>query len=106
LLKHLEFITVYWLSGWFQEKFEIWKGKINPEQPTPDAVQFTIHLLVPLIEEEPSLLSILTTADGLSFSVDWFAGEEYPLKAFPSENRRELLLMSEFQRETVFLHLT
>jgi hypothetical protein len=86
LLKHLEFITVYWLSGWFQEKFEIWKGKINPE--------------------EPSLLSILTTADGLSFSVDWFAGEEYPLKAFPSENRRELLLMSEFQRETVFLHLT
>jgi hypothetical protein len=106
LLENFTFITVYWLSGWFQEKFEIWKGKIDPEQPAPGAVQFTIHLLVPLLEEEPSGLTIFATADGLSFSVDWFEGEEYPLKVFPSENRRELLLMSEFQRETVFLHLT
>jgi hypothetical protein len=106
VLEGSEFITVYWLSGWFQEKYEIWKGKRDLEQPTPDAVHFTIHLLVPLIEEEPSHLSIFTTEDGLTFTVDWFAGEEFPLKVFPSENRRELLLMSEFQRESVFLHLT
>jgi hypothetical protein len=106
LIDHLEFITVYWLSGWFQEKYEIWKGKKDPEQPTADAVQFTLHLLVPLIEEEPSGLTIFAKEDGLTFTVDWFAGEEFPLKVFHSENRRELLLMSEFQRENVFLHLT
>jgi hypothetical protein len=106
LLDHFDFITVYWLSGWFQEKFEIWKGKKDPEQPTADAVQFSIHLLVPLLEEEPSRLSIFKKEDGLAFMVDWFAGEEFPLKVFASENRRELLLMSEFQRESVFLHLT
>ncbi len=106
MLQKFTFITVYWLSGWFQEKFEIWKGKIDPEQPTPDALHFTIHLLAPLIEEEPSRLSIFSKTDGLTFTVDWFAGEEFPLTVFSSENRRQWLLMSEFQRETIFLHLT
>lgn len=106
LLEQIDFITVYWLSGFSQEKFEIWKGKKDPEQPTPDAVQFTLHLLVPMLEEEPSLLTIFTQEDGLTFTVDWFAGEEFHLKVFSSENRRELLLMSEFQRESIFLHLT
>jgi hypothetical protein len=51
-------------------------------------------------------LTISATEQGLNFSIDWFPDEEFPLKAFVSENRRELLLMSEFQRENVFVHLT
>ena len=106
LLDQFDFITAYWLSGWFQERFEVWKGKKDPAQPTPDAVHFTIHLIMPLIEEEPSRLSIFSKEDGFTFTVDWFAGEEFPLKVFASQNPRQLLLMSEFQRETVFVHLT
>ncbi|MGQ9687729.1 MAG: hypothetical protein ACUVXF_02915 [Desulfobaccales bacterium] len=106
LLNQFDFITVYWLSGWLQEKFEVWKGKKDPEQPDPDAVRFTLYLLAPLLEEEPSRLTIFDTEDGFTFMVDWFEGEKFPLKVFASENPRQLLLMSEFQWETVFVHLS
>ena len=106
LFENWEFITVYWLSGFVQEKFEIWKGKKDREQPTPNSTSFTIYLLFPLIDSEESHLFIRQTASGLSFSIDWFPGEEFPLKTFASESRKELLLMSEFHLESVFLHLT
>uniref|UniRef100_A0A7C5AKQ9 Uncharacterized protein n=1 Tax=Desulfobacca acetoxidans TaxID=60893 RepID=A0A7C5AKQ9_9BACT len=106
MLEKSEFITVYWLSGWFQEKFEIWKGRKDQVQSDPESVGFTIHLLLPLTEEEPSHLRIFSRGRKLSFSVEWFPGEEFPLKAYFSENPREMLLMAEFQRESVFLHLT
>jgi hypothetical protein len=106
LLDDKDFITVYWLSGFAQEKFEIWKGKKDKDQPLANATQFTIYLLLPLIEEDEAHLIIFSTEQGLSFSIDWFPGEEFPLKSFISENRRQLLLMSEFQRESVFLHFT
>jgi hypothetical protein len=106
LLDGREFITVYWLSGLFQEKFEIWKGKKDPDQPTAGSTHFTLYLLFPLVEEEEAHLIISATEQGLHFSIDWFPDEEFPLKAFVSEDRPELLLMSEFQRESVFFHLT
>ena len=106
MLDGKEFITVYWLSGLFQEKFEIWKGKKDQHQPTAGFTHFTLYLLFPLVEEEEAHLIISATEQGLYFSIDWFPDEEFPLKPFVSEDHRELLLMSEFQRETVFLHLT
>lgn len=105
-LADTEFITVYWLSGWFQEKYEIWKGRKDRDQPDPFTVCYTIYLLVPLAEEEPSHLCIFSRENGLTFSVDWFPGEEFPLTPFFSPRRREVLLMGEFQRESVFVHLT
>lgn len=101
-----DFITVYWLSGFTQEKFEIWKGRKDREQPTADSVSFTIYLLFPLVDAEESHLLITKTPNGLSLSIDWFPDEEFPIKNFTSDNRQELLLMSEFHLETVFLHLT
>jgi hypothetical protein len=106
LLDGRDFITVYWLSGFSQEKFEIWKGKKDKDQPYANATLFTIYLLLPLIEEDEAHLIISSTEHGLSFSIDWFPGEEFPLKPFFSANHKELLLMSEFERESVFLHLT
>ena len=106
MLAGKEFITVYWLSGLFQEKFEIWKGKKDQNQPNPDSTQFTLYLLFPLVEEDEAHLTIFATEQGWHFSIDWFPGEEFPLKTFTSEKYRELLFMGEFQRENVFLHLT
>lgn len=105
-MESMDFITLYWLSGLVQEKFEIWKGKKDRNQPDPVSIHYTLFLLSPLIEEEEAHLTIFSTEQGLHFSIDWFPGEEFPLKAFTAENQRELLLMSEFQRESVFLHLT
>jgi hypothetical protein len=101
-----DFITVYWLSGFAQEKFEVWKGRKDKDQAQADSTSFTIFLLMPLVEEDEAHLVISSTEHGLSFSIDWFPGEEFPLKPFLSANHKELLLMSEFQRESVFLHLT
>jgi hypothetical protein len=106
VLEGKEFVTVYWLSGLFQEKFEIWKGKKDHLQPRPGSTRFTLYLLFPLVEEDEAHLTISTAEQGLHFSIDWFPDEEFPLKAFFSEDRRELLLMGEFQRENVFVHLT
>jgi hypothetical protein len=106
LLAGKDFITVYWLSGFAQEKFEIWKGRKDRHQPEANATRFTLYLLMPLVEEDEAHLVISSTKHGLSFSIDWFPGEEFPLKSFLSPDRKELLLMSEFQRESVFLHLT
>jgi len=106
LLKSRDFITVYWLSGFAQEKFEIWKGRKDKDQTDPDSTSFTIFLLMPLVEEDEAHLVISSSEQGFSFSIDWFPGEEFPLKPFFTADHRELLLMGEFQRESVFLHLT
>lgn len=107
MLDDWKFITVYWLSGFVEEKFEIWKGKKDPEQSRADSVSFTVYLLFPLIESEESHLTLTQTTDGLSFYIDWFPDEEFPLKTFSLEStKKELLLMCEFHLETVFLHLT
>jgi hypothetical protein len=101
-----DFITVYWLSGFAQAKFEIWKGKKDREQPQSASTSYTLYLLFPLEEEDEARLEIFATEEGWHFSIDWFPGEEFPLKPFHSENRKELIFMSEFQRESVFFHLT
>lgn len=106
MLDGRDFITVYWLSGFSQEKFEIWKGKKDKHQPDPNSTRFTLYLLMPLIEEDEAHLDISSNGEDLSFSIDWFPGEEFPLKPFFSKNQKELLFMSEFYRESVFLHLT
>lgn len=106
MLAGKEFITVYWLSGLIQEKFEVWKGRKDPDQPDPGAIHFTLYLLLPLVEEDEAHLTVVAGEPGWHFTIDWFPGEEFPLKPFISENQRELLLMGEFQRENVFIHLT
>ena len=106
MLADKEFITVYWLSGLFQEKFEIWKGQKDRDQPLAGSVQFTLYLLFPMANEDEAHLTVSATEQGLHFSIDWFPDEEFPLRPFVSDHQRELLCMSEFQRETVFMHLT
>ncbi len=106
MLTNSEFITVYWLSGFAQDKFEIWKGRKDKEQPRAGVTAFTIYLLFPPVDEDEAHLEISAAEEGWQFSIDWFPGEEFPLKPFHSENRKELLFMSEFQRESVFFHLT
>jgi len=101
-----EFITVYWLSGFVQEKFEIWKGRKDREQPADGSVSFTVFLLMPLVDSDESHLTIRENGDHLTLAIDWFPDEEFPLKVFASGTSGELLFMGEFLRETIFLHLT
>ncbi len=102
----LDFLTLYWLSGWFGESFEIWKGKKNQSTSTANEVVFPVTLVWPLKEEpEESLVTIKRRDSKLVFTVDWFPGEEFQLDTYRSDRQNQLLLMCNFERETVFLHL-
>jgi hypothetical protein len=103
---NLDFLTLYWLSGWFGESYEIWKGKKNRDASTEHEVVFPITLVWPLTEEpEQGLVIIRRQGSELVFTVDWFPGEEFPLDVYRSVSKSQVLLMSVFERETVFLHL-
>jgi hypothetical protein len=102
----LDFLTLYWLSGWFGEGYEIWKGKKNQGASTAHEATFTITLVWPLKEEpDESLVTIKKRDSGLVFTIDWFPGEEFPLDVYRADAKHQLLLMCNFERETVFLHL-
>ena len=102
----LDFLTLYWLSGWFGESYEIWKGKKNQSASTADTAVFPVTLVWPLKEEPDDSLVTITRRDSeLFFTVDWFPGEEFPLELYRSDGNNHLILMNTFERETVFLHL-
>jgi len=102
----LDFLTLYWLSGWFGESYEIWKGKKNQGASTIHEAVFPITLVWPLKEEPDASRVIIKTRDSqLLFTVDWFPGEEFPLDLYRAAGKTHLILMSTFERETVFLHL-
>jgi hypothetical protein len=102
----LDFLTLYWLSGWFGESYEIWKGKKNQSASTTDTAVFPVTLVWPLKEEpDDSLVTITRRDSALFFTVDWFPGEEFPLDLYRAHADHQLILMSTFERETVFLHL-
>ncbi len=101
-----DFLTLYWLSGWFGGNYEIWKGKKRQAASTEDQAVFPITLVWPLTEEPDEGLVILRRqGSGLVFTVDWFPGEEFPLDLYRSDAKGQLILMGIFERETVFLHL-
>jgi hypothetical protein len=102
----LDFLTLYWLSGWFGESYEIWKGKKSRNASTAEAAVFPITLVWPLKEEPDESLVIIKRRDsGLIFTVDWFPDEEFSLESYRAEGKNQLMLVSAFERENVFLHL-
>ncbi len=102
----LDFLTLYWLSGWFGDSYEIWKGRKDQAASTSQTAVFSITLVWPLTPEpEESLVTITRGKSGLILRVDWFPGEEFPLDLYRAPDKDQLILMATFGRETVFLHL-
>jgi hypothetical protein len=102
----LDFVTLYWLSGWFGDNYEIWKGKKDLKASTADQAVFPITLVWPLQEEPDASLLVINQRDAqISFTVDWFPGEEFSLEVYRSDSKNSLVLMCTFERETVFLHI-
>lgn len=100
------FLTLYWLSGWFGDNYEIWKGKKSLAASDPLQAVFPVTLVWPLTEEpEDSVVIIRKQDTGLVMTVDWFPGEEFSLDLYRSEDKPQIILMATFERETAFLHL-
>jgi hypothetical protein len=98
-------ITVYWLSGFDQSRFETWEAKRASIAATENSLSFEAYLAWPLEEAEECRIVIKRQENGLVLRTDWFPEEEFPLKEFVSEDGGEIILRGAFARETVFIHL-
>jgi hypothetical protein len=98
-------ITVYWLSGFDQSRFETWMAKKASIALTPDSLSFRSYLIWPVEEADEGKIQIKKNEKGLTLETDWFPGEEFPVKMFLSPGNDEALLMASYERETVFVHL-
>jgi hypothetical protein len=98
-------ITVHWLSGFDQSRFETWMAKRASIATTEDTLIFQSYLIWPVEEAEEVTIEIRRAEAGLVLESDWFPDEEFPVQAFFSKEADGILLMSSYERETVFIHL-
>ena len=101
----LHYITLYWLSGFAEAKYEIWESKKISISRSSDSLSFTAYLAWPQEVADEARITIRRGEAGLVFSTDWFPEEEFDLKPFESQEGGGIILMSKFLRETFFIHL-
>ncbi|MHB9072464.1 MAG: hypothetical protein ACYC6G_02945 [Desulfobaccales bacterium] len=100
----LNYITLYWLSGFGDPKYEIWEAKKATIQRTPDSLTFSLYLAWPLEEADEGHVIIRQRDSGLTLETDWFPEEEFGLHPFSSPNQEEIILKGVFERENIFIH--
>jgi hypothetical protein len=101
----LLYITVYWLSGFAENQYEIWESKKISIVSSSESLSFSAYQAWPQEVAEDGQITIHRTDAGLVFATDWFPDEEFDLQLFASHDDGGLILMSKFLRETFFIHL-
>jgi hypothetical protein len=101
----LNYINLYWLSGFGDPKYEIWEAKKATISRTPDSLEFSLYLAWPLEVADEGRVMIRKKDSVLTLETDWFPDEEFELHTFFSPDRQEILLKGTFERENIFIHL-
>ena len=81
----LNYITLYWLSGFAEPKYEIWEAKKASISRTPTSLSFSLYLAWPLEVADEGHVMIRQNDSGLALETDWFPDEEFELQTFFSE---------------------
>jgi hypothetical protein len=105
MFEGLNYLTLYWLSGFAEARFEIWDSNKISIQHAEGSLSFSAYLAWPQEVADDAHLTIRCTEDGLVFRTDWFPEEEFVLKPFGSPVDGGIILTSNFQREAFFIHL-
>jgi hypothetical protein len=100
----LNYITLFWLSGFGDPKYEIWEGKKASISRTPDSLSFSLYLAWPLEVADEGHVTIRHRKSGLTLETDWFPDEEFDLQIFSSQDREAIILKGIFERENIFIH--
>jgi hypothetical protein len=100
----LNYITLYWLSGFGDPKYEIWEAKKATINRSPDSLSFSLYLAWPLEVADEGRVTIRQTDSGLVLQTDWFPDEDFDLETFASPDRQEIFLKGTFERENIFIH--
>jgi hypothetical protein len=101
----LNYITLYWLSGFGEPKYETWEAKKATISRTPSSLSLSLYLAWPLEEADEGHVIIRQRESGLTLETDWFPEEEFELQVFSSQDHEEILLKGVFERENIFIHL-
>jgi hypothetical protein len=101
----LDYITLYWLSGFGDPKYEIWEAKKATIRRTPDSLEFSLYLAWPLEVADEGHVIVRQRESGLTLGTDWFPDEEFELQTFFSDDHQEVFLKGNFEREFIFIHL-
>ena len=101
----LNYISLYWLSGFGEPKYEIWEAKKASISRTPDSLEFSLYLAWPLEVADEGRVIIRHRESGLTLETDWFPDEEFELQTFSSQDHEEVMLKGVFERENIFIHL-
>ena len=99
----LNYITLYWLSGFGDPKYEIWEAKKATIQRSPASLSFSLYLAWPLEGADEGHVIIRQRDSGLTLETDWFPEEEFGLQTYFSSDREEVLLKGNFEREHIFI---
>ncbi|MFZ5447449.1 MAG: hypothetical protein ACOZFS_02275 [Thermodesulfobacteriota bacterium] len=100
----LNYITLYWLSGFAEPKYEIWEAKKATIRRAPDSLSFSLYLAWPLEVADEGRVIIRLCETGLTLETDWFPEEEFELHSFFSPDQAEVILKGSFERENIFIH--
>jgi len=100
----LNYITLYWLSGFGDPKYEIWEAKKATISRTSTSLSFSLYLAWPLEEADEGHVIIREKESGLTLEIDWFPEEEFDLQTFYSQDQQEIFLKGTFERENIFIH--
>jgi hypothetical protein len=101
----LNYITLYWLSGFAEPKYEIWEAKKATIIRTLNSLSFNLYLAWPLEEADEGHVIIRKREGGLTLETDWFPEEEFVLHTFSSAKHEEVMLKGTFEREIIFIYL-
>ena len=100
----LNYISLYWLSGFAEPKYEIWEAKKASISRTPTSLSFSLYLAWPLEVADEGHVMIRQNDSGLALETDWFPDEEFELQTFFSQESQEIFLKGTFERENIFIH--
>ena len=100
----LNYITLYWLSGFGDLKYEIWEAKKASISRTPASLSFSLYLAWPLEVADEAHVMIRQNDSELVLQTDWFPDEDFDLQTFDSQDRQEIFLKGTFERENIFIH--
>ena len=100
----LNYISLYWLSGFAEPKYEIWEAKKASINRSPDSLSFSLYLAWPLEVADEAHVMIRQKDSELVLQTDWFPDEDFDLQTFDSQDRQEIFLKGTFERENIFIH--
>jgi len=100
----LNYINLYWLSGFGDPKYEIWEAKKATIDRSPDSLCFSLRLAWPLEVADEGRVNIRQTDSSLVRRTDWFPDEDFDLKTFSSPDRQGISFQGACERENIFIH--